>query len=163
RSSDLSQMKDALLERTNVKIKANTHKEEFVDNGEVVKFDGFLKVYLEGIDDEDVPEEQEGMLPALKVGESLWNNYITATQRFSRPPFRYAEASLVKKLEELGIGRPSTYAPTISTIQNRGYVEKGTVEGTERNYFQLVLENGKIAEKQLVELVGSDKGKLVPT
>src|SRR5690606_40080275 len=103
RSSDLSQMKDALLERTNVKIKANTHKEEFVANGEVVKFDGFLKVYLEGIDDEDVPEEQEGMLPALKVGESLWNNYITATQRFSRPPFRYAEASLVKKLEELGI------------------------------------------------------------
>lgn len=158
-----SQMKDAQLERTNVKIKADTHKEEFIANGEVVKFDGFLKVYLEGTDDEELADEQEGMLPALSVGEALWNNYITATQRFSRPPYRYAEASLVKKLEELGIGRPSTYAPTISTIQNRGYVEKGSVEGRERNYFQLVLEEGKISEKELVELVGSDKGKLVPT
>ncbi|MCL6267718.1 type I DNA topoisomerase [Flagellimonas myxillae] len=158
-----SQMSDAELERTNVRIKTNTHNEEFSANGEVVKFDGFLKVYLEGIDEEDKVEEQEGMLPAMRVGEALQNNYITATQRFTRPPYRYTEASLVKKLEELGIGRPSTYAPTISTIQNRGYVEKGTVEGTERKYTQLVLEAGALAEKTLSEMIGSDKGKLVPT
>ncbi|MBO0321486.1 type I DNA topoisomerase [Muricauda sp. CAU 1633] len=158
-----SQMSDAQLERTNVKIQANTHQEEFTANGEVVKFDGFLKVYLEGTDEEDSAEEQEGMLPAMKVGEALQNVYISATERFTRPPYRYTEASLVKKLEELGIGRPSTYAPTISTIQNRGYVEKGSVEGTERNYLQLVLEEGKLAEKKLSEMVGSDKGKLVPT
>lgn len=158
-----SQMSDAELERTNVKIKASSHKEEFSANGEVVKFDGFLKVYLEGTDEEDKTEEQEGMLPAMSVGEALQNNFISATERFSRPPYRYTEASLVKKLEELGIGRPSTYAPTISTIQNRGYVEKGTVEGTQRNYIQLVLEAGALAEKKLSEMIGSDKGKLVPT
>lgn len=158
-----SQMSDAELERTNVKIKASSHKEEFTANGEVVKFDGFLKVYLEGTDEEDKAEEQEGMLPAMSVGEALQNNFITATERFSRPPYRYTEASLVKKLEELGIGRPSTYAPTISTIQNRGYAEKGSVDGTERNYVQLVLESGQFAEKNLSEMVGSDKGKLVPT
>ncbi|WP_318345300.1 type I DNA topoisomerase [Flagellimonas baculiformis] len=158
-----SQMSDAQLERTNVKIKASTHQEEFTANGEVVKFDGFLKVYLEGTDDEEGAEEQEGMLPAMKVGEALQNVFISATERFTRPPYRYTEASLVKKLEELGIGRPSTYAPTISTIQNRGYVEKGSIEGTERKYFQLVLEKGKVAEEQLTEMVGSDKGKLVPT
>ncbi|MDC6384978.1 type I DNA topoisomerase [Flagellimonas taeanensis] len=158
-----SQMSDAQLERTNVKIKASTHQEEFTANGEVVKFDGFLKVYLEGTDDEEGAEDQEGMLPAMKVGETLQNIVISATERFTRPPYRYSEASLVKKLEELGIGRPSTYAPTISTIQNRGYVEKGSVEGTERKYFQLVLEKGKLVEEQLTEMVGSDKGKLVPT
>ena len=158
-----SQMSDAELERTNVKIKASTHSEEFSANGEVVKFDGFLKVYLEDTDEEDSIEEQEGMLPAMRVGEALLNNFITATERFTRPPYRYTEASLVKKLEELGIGRPSTYAPTISTIQNRGYVEKGTVEGTERPYVQLVLEQGSLSEKKLSETVGSDKGKLVPT
>lgn len=158
-----SQMSDAQLERTNVKIKSNTHGEEFTANGEVIKFDGFLKVYMEGIDDEDRAEEQEGMLPAMKEGDVLDNTYISATERFTRPPYRFTEASLVKKLEELGIGRPSTYAPTISTIQNRGYVEKGTIEGTERNYIQLVLDSGKIQEKKLVETVGSDKGKLVPT
>ncbi|WP_418501354.1 type I DNA topoisomerase [Flagellimonas sp.] len=158
-----SQMSDAQLERTNVKIKTSTHQEEFTANGEVVKFDGFLKVYLEGTDDEEGAEEQEGMLPAMNVGEALQNVFISATERFTRPPYRYTEASLVKKLEELGIGRPSTYAPTISTIQNRGYVEKGSVEGTERKYFQLVLEKGKVAEEQLTEMVGSDKGKLVPT
>lgn len=158
-----SQMSDAQLERTNVKIKANSHQEEFTANGEVVKFDGFLKVYLEGTDEEDSAEEQEGMLPAMQVGEALQNIFISATERFTRPPYRYTEASLVKKLEELGIGRPSTYAPTISTIQNRGYVEKGTVEGTERNYLQMVLEEGKLTEKKLSEMVGSDKGKLVPT
>ncbi len=156
-----SQMSEANLERTNVKISADKHKENFTASGEVLIFDGFLKVYLEGSDEED--EEQEGMLPALKVNEPLINNYITATERFTRPPYRYTEASLVKKLEELGIGRPSTYAPTISTIQNRNYVEKGSVDGTERNYSQLVLRNDKLAEKQLTEMVGSDKGKLVPT
>ncbi|SKB82135.1 type I DNA topoisomerase [Maribacter arcticus] len=158
-----SQMSDAQLERTNVKIKANKHKEEFTANGEVIKFDGFLKVYMEGVDDEDVAEEQEGMLPAMKEGESLQNNFISATERFTRPPYRFTEASLVKKLEELGIGRPSTYAPTISTILNRGYVEKGTIEGTERKYQQLILESNKIQEKNLIENVGSDKGKMVPT
>lgn len=158
-----SQMSDAQLERTNVKIKANKHKEEFTANGEVIKFDGFLKVYMEGVDDEDVAEEQEGMLPAMKEGESLQNNFISATERFTRPPYRFTEASLVKKLEELGIGRPSTYAPTISTILNRGYVEKGTIEGTERKYQQLILESNKIQEKNLTENVGSDKGKMVPT
>tara|TARA_B100001750_G_scaffold55397_1_gene42759 strand:- start:632265 stop:634808 length:2544 start_codon:yes stop_codon:yes gene_type:complete len=157
-----SQMSDAELERTNVKVVANTHSEQFSANGEVIKFDGFLKVYLESVDEEDV-EEQEGMLPAMKEGEALTNNYITATERFTRPPYRFTEASLVKKLEELGIGRPSTYAPTISTIQNRGYVEKGTIEGTERKYAQLLLESGAVKEKQLSEMVGSDKGKLVPT
>lgn len=158
-----SQMSDAQLERTNVKIKSSTHNEEFAANGEVIKFDGFLKVYMEGIDDEDRVEEQEGMLPVMREGDVLENTYITATERFTRPPYRFTEASLVKKLEELGIGRPSTYAPTISTIQNRGYVEKGTIEGTARNYVQLTLDSGKIGQKKLIETVGSDKGKLVPT
>ena len=156
-----SQMSDAQLERTNVKIEADKHDKHFTANGEVLKFEGFLKVYLEGSDDED--EEQEGMLPALRVNEKLDNNYITATERFTRPPYRYTEASLVKKLEELGIGRPSTYAPTISTIQNRNYVEKGSVDGVERKYAQLTLKNDKFNEKELTENIGSDKGKLVPT
>jgi len=156
-----SQMSDAQLERTNVKIEANNHSEVFTASGEVLLFEGFLKVYLEGHDDDE--EEQEGMLPALKVNEKLVNNYITATERYSRPPARYTEASLVKKLEELGIGRPSTYAPTISTIINRNYVEKGTLEGQERNYTQLTLQADKVGEKLLKENTGSDKGKLVPT
>ncbi len=156
-----SQMSDAQLERTNVKISASSHQQLFSADGEVIKFDGFLKVYLEGTDDEE--QEQEGMLPAMQVGEHVTNNYMTATQRFSRPPYRYTEASLVKKLEELGIGRPSTYAPTISTIQNRNYVEKGTVDGVARNYVQLTLKNGEVSDKTLTEKVGSDKGKLVPT
>ncbi|HMB62586.1 MAG TPA: type I DNA topoisomerase [Eudoraea sp.] len=158
-----SQMSDAELERTNVRIKASTHKEEFNANGEVIKFDGFLKVYLEGKDEEDLAEEQQGMLPAMTVGDPLKNNYILATERFTRPPYRYTEATLVKQLEELGIGRPSTYAPTISTIQNRGYVEKGSVDGIERTYTQLVLESSDVVEKSLTETIGSDKGKLVPT
>jgi DNA topoisomerase-1 len=158
-----SQMADAQLERTNVKVKADKHKEEFTANGEVIKFDGFLKVYLEGKDEEDLSEEQEGMLPSMKLNEELYNKYITATERFTRPPYRYTEATLVKKLEELGIGRPSTYAPTISTIQNRGYVEKGSVEGIERSYSQLLLEGDAIQEKKLSETIGSDKGKMVPT
>ncbi|QEE48204.1 type I DNA topoisomerase [Flavobacterium alkalisoli] len=156
-----SQMSDAQLERTNVRIDANNHKEVFAASGEVLLFEGFLKVYLEGNDDEDV--EQEGMLPALRLNEKLTNNYITATERFSRPPARYTEAALVKKLEELGIGRPSTYAPTISTIISRNYVEKGSFEGQERKYAQLTLKEGSVAEQQLKENFGSDKGKLVPT
>jgi DNA topoisomerase-1 len=156
-----SQMSDAQLERTNVKIVANNHNEVFVASGEVLLFEGFLKVYLEGSDDEDT--EQEGMLPALKVNEKLNNNHITATERFSRPPARYTEAALVKKLEELGIGRPSTYAPTISTIINRNYVEKGSFEGQERRYRQLLLKGSSVSEQELSENVGSDKGKLVPT
>lgn len=156
-----SQMSDAQLERTNVKIEANNHNEIFAATGEVIKFEGFLKVYLEGHDDEE--EEQEGMLPALKVNEKLVDNYITATERFSRAAARYTEASLVKKLEELGIGRPSTYAPTISTIINRNYVEKGNFEGQERKYQMLTLKNSEITTQELKENVGSDKGKLVPT
>ena len=157
-----SQMSDAELERTNVKISSNSHQELFAAQGEVIVFDGFLKLYLEGKDEEDL-EEQQGVLPVLSVGENLLNNFITATQRFTRAPYRYTEATLVKKLEELGIGRPSTYAPTISTIQNRGYVEKGTVEGTERSYQQFRLEGSAIDESSHTELVGSDKGKLVPS
>jgi DNA topoisomerase-1 len=156
-----SQMSDAELERTNVKIEASAHKEYFTATGEVIKFEGFLKVYLEGDDDED--DEQEGMLPAMKVNERLANNYISATERFSRPPSRYTEASLVKKLEELGIGRPSTYAPTISTIINRNYVEKGSFEGQERKYTQLLLKGSDLKTQVLTENTGSDKGKLVPT
>jgi len=156
-----SQMSEAELERTNVKIDASTHKEQFTAYGEVITFDGFLKVYLEGNDDEDV--EQEGMLPVMKTNETLHNNYISATERYTRPPYRYTEASLVKQLEELGIGRPSTYAPTISTIQNRNYVEKGSVEGVQRDYTQLTLKKEVIKDKLLTERSGSDKGKLVPT
>ena len=159
-----SQMSDAKLERTNVKIGVHASEvveEQFAANGEMIKFDGFLKVYLEGTDFED--EEQDGMLPKLVIGDALTNNYITATQRYSRPAYRYTEASLVKQLEELGIGRPSTYAPTISTIISRNYVEKGTVEGVERKYIQLTLEDAQVEAKTLTETVGSDKGKLVPT
>ena len=156
-----SQMSDAQLERTAVRISADKHDREFNANGEVITFEGFLKVYLEGNDEEE--EEQEGLLPAMKVGERLSNTHIIATERFTRPPSRYTEASLVRKLEELGIGRPSTYAPTISTIQNRKYVEKGSKEGEEREYLQMVLKNEKLEEKKLSEKVGSDKGKLIPT
>lgn len=156
-----SQMSDAQLERTNVWIASDKHSEQFTATGEVLLFEGFLKVYLEGTDEDD--EEQEGMLPALRVKERLQANNITATERYSRPPSRYTEASLVKKLEELGIGRPSTYAPTISTIISRKYVEKGNLEGQERKYVQMMLDGSNIFEKVLTETTGSDKGKLVPT
>ncbi|MDM1407250.1 type I DNA topoisomerase [Myroides sp. DF42-4-2] len=156
-----SQMSDAKLERTNVKIGANNYSDLFVATGEVLLFDGFLKVYLEGHDDEE--EEVEGILPHLKVGESLLSNSMVATQRFSKPAARYTEASLVKKLEELGIGRPSTYAPTISTIIARNYVEKGTTEGKERPYKVMTLAQATVTEKVLVEKTGSDKGKMIPT
>ena len=159
-----SQMSEARLERTNLKIQVNNTsnvKEQFTANGEIITFEGFLKVYLEGTDDEHA--EQDGILPDLKIGEDLKNNYITATERFTRPPSRYTEASLVKQLEELGIGRPSTYAPTISTIQNRNYIEKGTNEGEVRKYKQLTLQDNSIKDKTLSEKAGSNKGKLVPT
>ena len=159
-----SQMSEAKLERTNLRIKVNSANkiaEQFVASGEVITFDGFLKVYLEGTDDEDT--EQEGILPYLEVGDQLQEHYISATERFTRPPSRYTEASLVKQLEELGIGRPSTYAPTISTIQNRKYIEKGSHEGDERAYQKMILQNGSVKTKHLSEKVGSNKGKLIPT
>ena len=159
-----SQMSEANLERTQVKIDINAQapiEHTFVANGEILTFDGFLKVYLEGTDFDE--EEQEGMLPPFAEGQSLASELITATERFTRPPYRFTEASLVKQLEELGIGRPSTYAPTISTIIQRKYVEKGTVEGQPRAYQWLKLEDNQITQKALSEQVGSDKGKLVPT
>jgi len=156
-----SQMSEAKLERTNVKISNTNNKEVLTANGEVITFDGFLKVYLEGTDNED--EEQDGMLPKMSVNEKLENNFISATERYTRPPGRFTEASLVKQLEELGIGRPSTYAPTISTIQRRAYIVKGTIDGVERKYTEIKLKSDKVTEKELTEKVGSDKGKLVPT
>jgi DNA topoisomerase-1 len=156
-----SQMSDAQLERTNVKIENSENAKIFTANGEMIKFEGFLKVYLEGTDNED--EEQAGMLPNLKVKDVLTYAFINATQRFTSPPYRFTEASLVKQLEELGIGRPSTYAPTISTVQRRGYVEKGQNEGVERAYNQLILSNGMLKEAVLEEKTGADKNKLVPT
>lgn len=156
-----SQMSPAKLERTQLKIKASTHQEIFQAKGEVLLFDGFLKVYLEGTDDED--EEAQGILPAVKVGDRLLLKNLQSTQRFLRPPARFTEASLVKKLEDLGIGRPSTYAPTISTVQSRGYVEKGTDEGKRRTYLELHFIGDSIEKNQLTEQVGSNKGKLVPT
>jgi DNA topoisomerase-1 len=158
-----SQMSDAQLERTNVKIENSENEKIFTANGEMIKFDGFLKVYLEGNDNEDDDEDQAGMLPNLKEGENLKYNFMNATQRFTSPPYRFTEAALVKRLEELGIGRPSTYAPTISTVQRRGYVEKGMNEGVERNYEQLVLAGGEIKNLSLSEKTGSDKNKLIPT
>ena len=156
-----SQMSDALLERTNMKIENSENSKIFTANGEMIKFEGFLKVYLEGNDNED--EEQAGMLPTLKVGENLEYTFINATQRFTSPPYRFTEASLVKQLEELGIGRPSTYAPTISTVQRRGYVEKGDNEGIERNYEQMILSAGTVKSQTLTEKTGSNKNKLIPT
>jgi len=156
-----SQMSDALLERTNVKIENTNNEKIFTANGEMIKFEGFLKVYLEGTDNED--EEQAGMLPNLKAKDPLTYTFINATERFTSPPYRFTEASLVKQLEELGIGRPSTYAPTISTVQRRGYVDKGQNEGVERNYQQLVLAEGAVKTQTLTEKTGSDKNKLVPT
>ena len=157
-----SQMSDAQLERTNVKIENSENSKLFTANGEMIKFDGFLKVYLEGNDDED-GEEQSGMLPNLKVKDQLNYTFINATQRFTSPPYRFTEASLVKQLEELGIGRPSTYAPTISTVQRRGYIEKGQNEGIEREYQQIILKDTNVKTQTLTEKTGSDKNKLVPT
>ncbi len=156
-----SQMRDAELEKSQILIKTDDYNESFTARGEIITFDGFLKLYLEGVDDE--VDDDSTILPQVKIGEELQLDSITATERFSRPPFRYSEASLVKKMEELGIGRPSTYAPTITTIQNRKYVEKGSSDGNERNFVQLSLNKGKIKSEDLKERFGSDKGKLVPT
>lgn len=159
-----SQMSDAQLERTTVKIAGDKIKEKFVAKGEVIKFEGFLKVYLEGNDDdEDDDELKDGILPAMNVGDALTAQTIVSTQRFTRPPARYTEASLVKKLEELGIGRPSTYAPTISTVQKRGYVEKVEKAGKERDYKVLSLIDGEIHTEIKTEKYGADKNKLSPT
>ena len=156
-----SQMSDAQIERTVVNIESNSFDEIFIARGEVIKFDGFLRVYNEGTDDE--MQEEKGTLPQLNVNENLDLINIISRESFSRPPSRYTEASLVKKLEELGIGRPATYATTISTIQNRGYVSKGDNEGQERTYKSIELRNGDIIESTSTEKTGSNKGKLVPT
>lgn len=158
-----SQMSDAELEKTTATIAVSGRKEHFVAVGEVLKFDGFLKVYMESTDDEGDAEGNDKMLPALAKGDVLALSSVTATERFSQAPVRYTEASLVRKLEELGIGRPSTYAPTISTIQQREYVEKGDRKGTERKYRMLTLHDGKIESGEKTELTGADKGKLLPT
>jgi DNA topoisomerase-1 len=157
-----SQMADAELEKTTAVISISTTSENFTAQGEVLKFDGFLKVYMEGTDDEG-EEKQEGMLPALREGETLNARHIAATQRFTHAPARYTEASLVKKLEELGIGRPSTYAPTISTVQDREYVVKEDREGRERGYQVITLEKGQITSETKTETTGAEKAKLFPT
>ncbi|RFS24865.1 type I DNA topoisomerase [Chitinophaga silvatica] len=158
-----SQMSDAELEKTIAKIDISTNHEELSASGEVLKFDGFLKVYLESNDDEEESEDQEGSLPPLAVKQSLDLKEMKATERFSRPAPRYTEASLVKKLEELGIGRPSTYAPTITTIQKRNYVEKRDKEGVKRDYRVLSLKNDKISKVTETENTGAEKSKLFPT
>ena len=156
-----SQMKPAELEKTNIKISNSKGDEIFFASGEVIKFDGFLKLYQVSKDNDN--DDNDGILPGLNENEVLELCEIFAQQKFSRPPYRYSEASLVKKLEELGIGRPSTYAPTISTIQNRGYVEKGSTEAKSRPVIKINLVNGAISEETLSEKFGSDKGKLIPT
>ena len=158
-----SQMADAELEKTTIEIQPSTRSEHFVATGEVIKFDGFLNVYIEGHDEDNAEGDSEGLLPALSVGDMLNNKDIVATQRFTQQPIRYTEASLVKKMEELGIGRPSTYAPTISTIQQREYVEKGDKQGEKREFITLTLKGGKITARTKSETVGADKGKLIPT
>jgi DNA topoisomerase-1 len=156
-----SQMSDAQFEKTTVNIEISTTPERFIAQGEVMRFDGFLKLYLESTDEEN-EEETKALLPALNENHVLNSTEIIAIQRFTNAPPRYTEASLVKKLEELGIGRPSTYAPTISTIQNRGYVIKEDREGKERKYITLTLKNGKIGEKEQVENYNREKAKLFP-
>ena len=159
-----SQMADAQLEKTTVEILPSTRPEHFVATGEVIKFDGFLNVYIEGRDDDNAETEDGGStLPRMTRGETLTPSDIVATERFTLQPPRYTEATLVKKMEELSIGRPSTYAPTISTIQQREYVEKGDKPGTSRDCLTITLRKGKITEKTKTETFGSDKGKLIPT
>lgn len=158
-----SQMADAELEKTTAKINISSNGETLSAQGEVLKFDGFLKVYMEGRDDEEEDEENSSMLPQLAVGQDLQLKELRATERFSRPAPRYTEASLVKKLEELGIGRPSTYAPTISTVIKRGYVEKRDKEGVHREFRVLTLVSDKITKKVDQETTGAEKAKLFPT
>ena len=156
-----SQMSDAKIERTVANINSNSFTNTYIARGEVIKFDGFLRVYNEGNDDDF--EEEKDILPTLNIGESIELSNIYSRQVYTRPPSRYTEASLVKKLEELGIGRPATYATTISTIQNREYITKGNNEGTERIYNVIELKNGTITESSQNEKTGSNKGKLIPT
>ena len=158
-----SQMAEASLEKTVATIDVSTVEQNFIASGEVITFDGFLKVYIESTDDEGQDEENKGMLPPLSVGQVLSMDHIKARQGFSRPPARFTEASLVKQLEEMGIGRPSTYAPTISTIQKRGYVEKESRPGKERIYKEIVLKDGDIQGKEKQEITGTEKNKLFPT
>ncbi|MBD5180226.1 MAG: type I DNA topoisomerase [Bacteroidales bacterium] len=159
-----SQMADAELEKTTVDITPDHDRDRFTATGEVLKFDGFLRVYIEGHDDENNDSEIQGLLPELHDGDSVKLDEVTAQQRYTQHPPRYTEASLVKKMEELGIGRPSTYAPTISTIQQREYVEKSDLPGTERTLTTLtLLPTGKIKETERTETTGADKGKLLPT
>lgn len=158
-----SQMADAQLEKTTININIGNTNEKFVATGEVVSFDGFLKVYLESTDDEEHAEDASHILPALKEGDELQRREILATEKYSLAPARYTEASLVKKLEDLGIGRPSTYAPTISTIQQRQYVVKGDKTGEERTFTIDSLKGIKITQKLKKEMAGSEKGKLLPT
>src|SRR5690606_35284023 len=148
---------------TTATIGISTVPQTLTATGEVVKFEGFLKVYIESTDDEDSEEEQKGMLPPLEVGQVLELNHLKAREGFTRPAARYTEASLVKKLEEMGIGRPSTYAPTISTIQKRGYVVKEFREGKERKYRELVLQQDAIKRTVNTEITGTEKNKLFPT
>lgn len=157
-----SQMSDAELEKTTVDIEPSAREEHFTAQGEVVRFDGFLRVYSESSDDAPA-EMSEGMLPPLKKGDTLGLKEMTAAERYTQHPPRYTEATLVKKMEELGIGRPSTYAPTISTIQQREYVEKSNLEGTPRTFTTLTLEKGKVTKSDTTSTVGADKGKLMPT
>ncbi len=159
-----SQMAPAELEKTKATIQiSTTDKFKFIASGEVLKFDGFLKVYMESSDTEEDDEEIKGMLPLLKAGENLEENGILATEKFKQYPPRYTEASLVKKLEEQGIGRPSTYAPTISTIQKRGYVVKEDRPGRTRNYLELSLLDGKITRTEREQITGAEKQKMFPT
>ena len=158
-----SQMADAELEKTTATISISNSDETFVATGEVVTFDGFLRVYKESYDDDVVMEDENRLLPPLAVGQMLQQEEILATQRFSMCPPRYTEASLVRKMEELGIGRPSTYAPTISTIQQRGYVERGSKEGVKRSFDVLKLKDNEITEITKSEMTGNEKAKLLPT
>jgi DNA topoisomerase-1 len=158
-----SQMSDAQLEKTIVSVATSNSKDIFTATGEVVKFDGFLTVYMESSDDENTDDAPEGLLPPLNVGQVLQLNELTATEKFTYPPARYTEASLVKKLEELGIGRPSTYAPTISTIQKRGYVIKEDRQGRERNVTIIRLKNNQLATEVKTEITGAEKSKMFPT
>ena len=158
-----SQMADAQIEKTTISINIDNTDEKFVANGEVVVFDGFIKVYRESTDDEENADESTHILPAMKEGDELQRREIIATEKFSAAPLRYTEASLVKKLEDLGIGRPSTYAPTISTIQQREYVQKGDKKGEERSYTIDSLKGIKVTQKVKKEMAGSEKGKLLPT
>lgn len=158
-----SQMADAQIEKTTINIHIDNAEEKFVANGEVITFDGFIKVYRESTDDEDGTEDATHILPAMKEGDELQRREITATEKFSAAPLRYTEASLVKKLEDLGIGRPSTYAPTISTIQQREYVQKGDKKGVERFYTIDSLKGIKVTQRVKKEIAGNEKGKLLPT